>query len=67
MQSCRPQRNEGKQINGTMVLIEELLLKNENSIIDNSFKYVSNDKSNEFEKIVLNLSLIQGLDRETFI
>jgi hypothetical protein len=50
-----------------MVLIEELLLKNENSIIDNSFKYVSNDKSNEFEKIVLNLSLIQGLDRETFI
>ncbi len=67
MQSCRPQHNEDKQINGTMVQIEELLLKNENSIIDNSFKYVSNDKSNEFEKIVLNLSLIQGLDRETFI
>jgi len=67
LQSCRPQHNEDKQINGNIVQIEELLLNNENSIIDNSFKYVSNDKSNEFEKIVLNLSLIQGLDRETFI
>jgi hypothetical protein len=67
LQSCRPQHNGDKQINGTIFQIEELLLNNENSIIDNSLKYVSNDKSNEFEKIDLNLSLIQGLDRETFI